>query len=105
MGSKRATAALVASEHGIEILSPDAVEMLGLDRRQGAALDPIANSLLGHLEQYGYLLDREDLGVWGKGFLGHLQNQNSKNNLIWYSLGRFSDGWNARRNYNVTTRR
>jgi hypothetical protein len=105
MGPKRATAALVASEHGIEILSPDAVEMLGLDRGQGTALDPVTNSLLGHLEQSSYLLDREDLGVWGRGFLGHLQNQISKNSMIWYSLGRSSDGWNVRRNYSATTRR
>lgn len=105
MGPKRSTAALVASEHGIEILSPNAVEMLGLDRRQDAAPDPVTNSLLGHLEQLGYLLDRDDLGVWGNGLLGHLQNQISKNRVIWYHLGRFSDGWNARRNYSATTRR
>jgi hypothetical protein len=57
------------------------------------------------LEHLGYLLDREDLGVWGNGFLGHLQNQISKNRVIWYSLGRSSDGWNAWRNYSATTRR
>jgi hypothetical protein len=78
MGPHRPTAPLLAREQGLEILSPDAVDVPNLDCRQSAALDPVADGLPGYLEQFGDLLDCQDLGVWGRRLFGHLGTKIAK---------------------------
>lgn len=103
MRSQRPAAAMLASEHGVEILSPDAVDMLDFDRGQSAPLDPVADGLPCDLEQVGDLLDREDLGVRRGLLFGHL-DQISKDSVVLYSLRLCSYGWTAWRNHSATAR-
>jgi hypothetical protein len=85
MRTQRPTAALLAREHGVEVISPDAVDVPDLDRRQNAALDPIADRLRGQLELLRDLIDREHFRAL-RCLVGHCKTQISKNSVVWYSL-------------------
>jgi hypothetical protein len=85
MCPQRPAAALLPREHGVEVISPDAVDMPDFDGREKATLDPVADRLRGQLELFGDLLDREHFRAVGC-VVGHTRTQISKDSAVWYSF-------------------
>lgn len=85
MRSQRPAAALLPREHGVEVISPDTVDMPDFDRRKEATLDPVADRLRGQLELFGDLLDREHFRAV-RCVVRHARTQISKDSVVWYSF-------------------
>jgi len=63
MGPKGSGFALMATDHGVDVLAPYAIDMADLHRLKRSALDPIADRLRGQLKLGSDLFDGEQMLV------------------------------------------